>query len=162
MLFMKMMVMLMLNLPDVHPRNVVFWATGRVWTPRQGYQVLLYNQTYIICYIGNIIMFIPAAAIKCCSIIKLPIFVGTRHALISFIQIHFISTRIPKRHTSQEFRTGSEMLPHQDRNRQVCCVLGSILTFHFQGSSCTGQNIVFAILLHLDLSFHMNTFQKDL
>ena len=46
MLFMKMMVMLMLNLPHVHPRNVVLWATGRVWTPRHGYQVLLYNQTY--------------------------------------------------------------------------------------------------------------------
>ena len=134
MLFMKMMVML--SLPDVHPRNVVFWATGRVWTPRHGYQVLLYNQTYIIWYIGNIIMLIPAAAIKCCSIIKLPIFVGTRHALIFLFRFILFQQGYLKDtlHRSSELALKCFLI----RNRQVCCVLGSILTSIFRVGPCTG------------------------
>ena len=113
-------------------------------------------------YIGNIIMFIPATAIKCCSIIKLPIFVGTRHALI-FIQIHFISTRIPKRHTSQEFRTGSEMHPHQESPSLLCFRIHS--NIHFQGWAMYRIEyflVCFCNIIAFRFIISMNTFQKDL
>ena len=57
------------------------WSSGPqggFGLPATAIKSSFYNQTLIILCIGNIIINICAKAIKCCSLIKLTIFVGTR------------------------------------------------------------------------------------